>query len=239
MSHQYPFYEFWENFLSLSESQRKLCVKETMETLSPDLQETVNSNEWEFIGIVPALFYYDSAKKNDGMYFNYPFCTLLLSHKKLPMLMLVHGEIKSVKGKKTNFHAYNIKGLDFWEDFSKYGKKQRAEIHNEALDILTIYTGRPTEEGKKLTETFRDSGEYRFIGMVPLIYYFRVTSSSSDDLKAMFEHPFSLTTMAYAHKTHPVIILSNANIEYNDTVLRKIKGNEKIQEMFHILGITG
>lgn len=239
MSKQFPFYDFWEEFLTYSEAQRRLCVSDAVDSLEPDLQETVNSGEWEFIGVVPALFYYDSAKKNDGMILNYPYYSLLFSHKKLPMLMLTHGGITKIKGHKTDFKAYNIKGLDFWEDFAKYDLKQRKEIHNEALDILTIYSGRHTEQGKFLTDTFKSGKDYRFIGMVPLMYYFRVTSSSSDDLKALFEHPFSLSTMAYAHKSRSAIILCNANIVYNDTVLKKIKGNQNIREMFNILGITG
>lgn len=239
----FPFYNFWETFLSYSERERKLCLKESMEglELTPegwDLAEELRKDHWEFIGLVPSLFYFDSKiAKNDRKFLNYPFYTMLFSHKDLPLLMLANADMKTVKGVKTDFHA---SGLKFWKHFEKYSLKERKECLDESLEALTIFKkGRVTEEGQKLTEMFKTGKEYGFLGMVPQLYYFRVTSDNSDDLKALWEHPFSMFTMAYEHKALPLIILCNANIEYNDSVLAHIDGNKGLREMSDILGITG
>jgi hypothetical protein len=243
MSKQFPFFDFWEQFLTYSERERKMCLKDTMDGLrltkeGSDVADDLQSKEWDFLGMVPSLFYFDSkSRKNDRKFLNFPFYTMLFSHKTLPLIALSNADLGSLKGRKTDFHA---EGLSFWRDFESYTLKERTECHKEALDALSLFKkGRVSEEGKKLTDLFKSGKDYRFLGMVPLMYYFRVSSSSSDDLKALWEHPFSMFTMAYEHKSLPLIILCNANIEYNDSVLANIDGNKGLREMKDILGITG
>lgn len=263
MSNEFPFFNFWEQFLTLSERQRKMVLNQTLDDLRQyedglSVVESLTSKDWDFIGMVPSLFFYDSkSKSNTRKFLNFPFYTMLFSHKTLPLLALSNIDLKAVKGVKTNFRVnegvmlnpsstegvkagYSVGGLSFWNDFEKYTLKERHECHEESLGALSIFKkGRISEEGKKLTDLFKSGKEYRFLGMVPLMYYFRVTSRSQEDLKALWEHPFSMFTMAYEHKSLPLIILCNANIEYNDSVLAHIDGNKGLREMKDILGITG
>lgn len=129
--------------------------------------------------------------------------------------------------------------LSFWQEFINYPEEDREECLKIALESIRDFKkGRPSPEGEDLIAELQ-SDEMEFIGMVPNLFYFRVNSDDKQDLESLWVHPFSLHTLAYKHKNLPFIVLSNANIEYNKSVLSKIKGNKGLKEMYRILGITG
>jgi hypothetical protein len=129
--------------------------------------------------------------------------------------------------------------LSFWQEFINYPEEDREECLKIALESIRDFEkGRPSREGEKLIKWLQDD-DMEFMGMVPNLFYFRVNSDNKEDLETMWVHPFSLHTLAYKHKTLPFIVLSNANIEYNKSVLTKLKGNKGLKEMYRILGITG
>jgi len=129
--------------------------------------------------------------------------------------------------------------LSFWEEFLTYSEKEREECMKIALESIRDFKkGRPSAEGEELVDELQ-SDDMELIGMVPNLFYFRISSSDKADLESLWVHPFSMFTLAYKHKKLPFIILSNGNIEYNKSILARLKGNRSLEEMYDILGITG
>lgn len=135
--------------------------------------------------------------------------------------------------------------LDFWEQYLTYDEKQREECVEIALDhIKKFKKDKLSKEGQAVYD-FLMSGDWIITGMAPNLFYFRINSDANteeeaqEDLDAMFVHPFSKFTLVLKHKTWPLIILSNSNLMYNDTVLAHIDGNKGLKAMKNLLGHTG
>ena len=85
-------------------------------------------------------------------------------------------------------------------------------------------------------ETFRFLMEYRckLVGIIPAVEY-TLTKKDEGELDITFSHAFSMPTLLFWCKQGKFAIMVNANLEYNDTVLNKIRGNKKES----IRGFTG
>lgn len=125
--------------------------------------------------------------------------------------------------------------------FSKVS--HRKESRKIALEgILHHVGGKPTKEMKELVELL-SSDAVEFIGFIPSVSYIKEKSSFKDELQAMFVHPFSSPTLLYKLKDSPVLLITNGNLDFNNSVLCKIsenKYNEDIKNLEGgVLGITG
>ena len=89
--------------------------------------------------------------------------------------------------------------------------------------------------------TIMDNSE--LVGIAPNVSYMMV-KGSKEELECMWVHPFSVPTLLLKVKDAPILIMANANLDYNDSVLTKIEHNEYHEELMKTLkrytrGITG
>lgn len=107
--------------------------------------------------------------------------------------------------------------------------------------VLNHVGGVPTPEMKELVKNLNKNCE--FIGFIPSVSYIKENSAFKDELQAMFVHPFSSPTLLFKMKDAPVLLITNGNLEFNDSVLCKIsenKYNEDIEKLENaVMGITG
>jgi hypothetical protein len=135
--------------------------------------------------------------------------------------------------------------LDFWNEFLSYSESEREECVEMALEhIRNFKKDKPSKEGDDIYALLT-SKDWEITGLVPNLFYFRVNSDAPTeeqrqaDLDALWVHPFSKFTLILKHKRLPLIILSNSNLMYNDTVLAHIDGNKGLKAMKNLLGHTG
>jgi hypothetical protein len=81
------------------------------------------------------------------------------------------------------------------------------------------------------------------VGIAPQVSYMMV-EGSKEELQSIWVHPFSVPTLLLKVKNAPMLIMVNANLDYNDSVLTKIEHNEYHDELMKTLklytrGITG
>lgn len=119
----------------------------------------------------------------------------------------------------------------------KASVSQRKKARKLALDGIEHFKkGGPSKEGKDLVKDLKKN--YHFVGFAPNVIYVK-ESGPKQDLKYQWVHPFSVPTLLYKHKKLPMLVMVNGNLDLNDSRLRKIGKNVKLDELQNILGITG
>jgi len=109
-----------------------------------------------------------------------------------------------------------------------------------AIEGILLKGGKPTKQSKELTGYLLNDCD--FIGFVPNISYI-MGKGDSNEIKNLWVHPFSTPTMLFKVKDQPLLVVANANLDYNDSVLTKIDHNQYSKEIMktlkNIKGITG
>ena len=116
-------------------------------------------------------------------------------------------------------------------------KKQR----QEAIDIIfeglrTFENGEKTKKGKEIVDLRKN--ECKMIGFIPSVMYIK-PNGTDREMESLWVHPFAQRTLLFKHNNYPILIISNSSVELDDSALRRIKGNENVEDMLNILGITG
>lgn len=127
--------------------------------------------------------------------------------------------------------------LDWAYDFlMRLSSEFKNRIVDTALEGIEVYKG--GKKSKKGTETAELlTKDCDFIGVCPnIVYMLSETRGERGDTDVLWQHPFSETTLLFKHKEYPILILSNGNLDYNDSRLNKNKFND---ESFPIIGISG
>ena len=100
--------------------------------------------------------------------------------------------------------------------------------------------GKITKENEEMVEYLLNDAE--FIGFTPNISYI-MPKGGKEELDNLWVHPFSVPTLLFKVKDKPLLIVANANLDYNDSVLSKIEHNkyskQLISSLKNIRGITG
>lgn len=109
--------------------------------------------------------------------------------------------------------------------------------------------GEPSDEGQEAVDFLKR--ECKLIGFAPSITYIMHRPRGEGSLNVFWEHPFSMPTLLYKHNDLPFLILSNGNIDFDDSRLRKMTKISKIhvdnlptdalieEEHEEVSGITG
>ena len=114
---------------------------------------------------------------------------------------------------------------------------QRTKTRKLCLDhIENFKRGKPSDEGTTLVESLKK--DFQFIGFSPNVYYIK-EKGPANDLNVMWVHPFSTPALLFKHKKLPCLLITNGNIEFNSSRLKKIKANNGLDNLDDILGITG
>lgn len=106
----------------------------------------------------------------------------------------------------------------WYTQFLKLPEKKRLEMVNRALEKV--------KAEKPETYSFIDKFSCELVGVTPRIEY-ALCKSSEGDLDVTWVHGYALVTLLYWCADGGFGFFVNANLEFNDTVLNKVKGNEK------------
>lgn len=140
-----------------------------------------------------------------------------------------------------DYHRWANQMLDVAQKSVKKALRSRAEWKKQLMTSLRNFKkGAPSKEGDALVKSLLK--DYTFVGFIPNISYMMDkprNGASNNDLKNIWVHPFSSPTGVFFHKKLPLVVLSNANLKLDDTVLSSIKGNEDLEDVYDVLGITG
>ena len=112
---------------------------------------------------------------------------------------------------------------------------QLLKLDNEK-DRVRIYnwTMKQLEKQKPEAARFIRDNNCILVGFMPKVEY-TLIKESDGELRAMWSHDFSIATPLFWSKKKKCGIFTNALLDFNDTVLNKIRGNPK--QRLH--GFTG
>lgn len=106
-------------------------------------------------------------------------------------------------------------------------ENDRAEVLNDVFkSIETFKKGETSKEGKDAVRFIKE--ECKIVGFIPQVTYIMPKERGDGSLECFWEHPFSIPTILAKHKTLPFLIISNGNIDFDDSRLRKMNDLKEI-----------
>lgn len=135
-----------------------------------------------------------------------------------------------------------ITALSWVKDLLLFSPSRRKKMRKLALESLKKFKqGKESDEGIELVRGLEEEAE--FIGFVPNVSYVKEMAKDAEDLSSIFVHPFGSPTLLYKVKGKPILLLTNANLEYNKSKLEEIPHNKYQKKLMNVvkntLGITG
>jgi len=129
----------------------------------------------------------------------------------------IEGELQ-----KTTYKVMCMNILTWNMTLLKFTESERKKMINLVYDsILKFENGtEATQEGIDAVSFLKD--DCHLVGISPSITYIMHRERGEGSLECFWEHPFSIPTLAFKHKKLPLIILSNGNIEFDESKLIKI-----------------
>lgn len=118
-------------------------------------------------------------------------------------------------------------------------EKDRKTIVEKAKEGITRFypheKGSPSEMGQEILDYLNKDCE--LIGVCPnIVYILAEKRGGKESLDYIWQHPFSKTSLLYHVKGKPMLIITNGNLDFNDSRLNKNKFNK---ESTPIAGISG
>ena len=203
-------------------------------------------NNCTLIGFCPNIIHIKpkSTKQNHDTSFMHVFDkeTTLYKINDLPALIVTNHSI-NLKDFKQNKIKLSENDEDRFKvrwanQISSASTKDRANTISLIKHGIHCYkNGEPNFIGKRLNTFLKN--KCTLIGFCPKIMYVTGRRGNKQDLNAMYVHTFGQKTLVYKIDDLPAFIVTNGSIELDDTVLRRIKGNEDIEEIKSLEGITG
>lgn len=116
----------------------------------------------------------------------------------------------------------------WYEQFLNLPEKQRIEVVNKAMKLL--------EQSNPDTYRFIKKFRCKLVGITPRVEYALVKKSDGGDTDVSYVHSYSMPTLLFWCDEGKFHFSVNPNLDYNDTVLNRVKGNRRDRE---IKGFTG
>ena len=105
---------------------------------------------------------------------------------------------------------------------------ERAEFVDLILDsIKNFKKGEISQEGKEAVSFLKN--DCSLIGFSPSVTYIMHKERGEGSLNVFWEHPFSIPSLLYKHKKLPFLILSNGNIDFDNSRLLRMSKLDKIE----------
>lgn len=105
---------------------------------------------------------------------------------------------------------------------------EREDFVGFVLDsIKNFKKGEVSPEGKEAVAFLKN--DCHLIGFCPSTTYIMHKERGEGSLNVFWEHPFSIPTLLYKHKKLPFLILSNGNLDFDDSRLVKMNSIAKIE----------
>lgn len=128
-------------------------------------------------------------------------------------------------------------------------EEERAAMVDLIFDSIENFKGgNRSKEGSEAVKFLKK--DCHLIGFVPSTTYIMHKPRGAGSLKSFWEHPFSIPSLLFKHKKLPMLIISNGNLDFDDSRLLKMNGLNKIEvdeeltgevrfENDEVRGITG
>lgn len=177
---------------------------------------------------------------------------------KAPVGTYIFDSLQNVKEKtgrsdeawtRTTFRVMMLNMLTWATTILDSEEKERPEFVELILkSILNFKNGESSDEGKKAVSFLKN--DCHLIGFCPSTTYIMPKNRGEGSLDVFWEHPFSIPTLLYKHKKLPFLVLSNGNLDFDDSRLIKMNKLKKIEteedltgevrlEKDEVRGITG
>ena len=93
--------------------------------------------------------------------------------------------------------------------------------------IETFKKGETSKEGREAVKFLKE--DCKLIGFIPQVAYIMPKARGEDSLNCFWEHPFSIPTLLLKHKKLPFLIISNGNLDFDDSRLKKMTDLSEIE----------
>jgi hypothetical protein len=118
-----------------------------------------------------------------------------------------------------------VTALSWVKDLLNFPVSARKKVRKMVLDgIKNFKKGKPSKEAEEFLELLKQEGQ--LVGFATNITYVMESAKYDDELESIWVHPLSEPSLLYKIKDMPILIVTNPNIEYNDSVLNKIEQNK-------------
>lgn len=118
-------------------------------------------------------------------------------------------------------------------------EKLRINVIKAVHQAVRIYRkGKPSKQGIEFEKLLK-SDKVELIGFCPGVMYVRASSKDKNDLAVIWDHKFSAPVLLYQLNDSPIMLLVNANVSYNNSILLEIPENSHIVEIRDLKGIIG
>jgi hypothetical protein len=177
---------------------------------------------------------------------------------KAPIGTYIFDSLQNVKEKtgrsdeawtRTTFRVMMLNMLTWATTLLDSEEDERPEFVEMILkSVLNFKNGEASEEGKKTVSYLKN--DCHLIGFCPSTTYIMPKSRGEGSLDVFWEHPFSIPTLLYKDKKRPLLVLTNGNLDFDDSRLIKMNKLSKIEieedfsgeiklEKDEVRGITG
>lgn len=135
-----------------------------------------------------------------------------------------------------------VSGLSWVLDLLQFPVPARRKVKKIALSGIRLFKkGKKSSEGEHVHQFLTEDCE--FIGFALNMSYVMENSKYKDELNNVWVHPFSTPTLLYKVKGLPMLVVSNENLDYNNSALSMIESNKFNDELMRVLknsrGIQG
>lgn len=136
---------------------------------------------------------------------------------------------KSKKGwVRTTFRMMFMNILSWAVTILNSDERTRKILVKQVFESVAHYKqGELSPEGEELVADLK--ANYKVIGFTPSVTYLMNEERGEDSLNSFWEHPFSMPTLLLKHKTLPILVLTNGNIDFNDSRLLKMRRMDKLE----------
>jgi hypothetical protein len=137
-----------------------------------------------------------------------------------------------------------VLGLNWYHNLNKVctSDHYRQAKENALVAVEHFKQGQKSQIG---TDFLNDlSSNFNFFGFSPNIIYVKESSKDKEELSVEWGHPFSQPTLCYINKASPYMVITNGNIDFNETRLSKnpenLRNDYAIKSnITNVAGITG
>lgn len=145
-----------------------------------------------------------------------------------PLNVLTKTGNKDTDWNRTTFRVMMMNILTWAVTLLDAEESERKEILDLVFtSIETFKKGEISKEGKDAVRFLKE--ECKIVGFIPQVTYIMPKERGDGSLECFWEHPFSIPTILAKHKTLPFLIISNGNIDFDDSRLKKMASLHSIE----------
>lgn len=128
----------------------------------------------------------------------------------------------------------------WFQELIQMTPSQKEKVLADTLTAISKYGGldnRPTKAGIELVAMLKK--QCVFQGFEPLFWYNKARPERGEQTSDKFYHAWGWPTLLYKHKTLPLMISVNPDMEKDSMGLAKIPHNRKLLQGVYVVGIVG